>query len=300
MGATKERITQGGMTKKTKSISDLVKNYSLDSEDSRDWIIATRKVILELSNLDEKSYLKVLQTTIAELKEIIGPSEWKKSEKAKEKKGSKRYQKQLSCLLEKFGTGPQLLHGKTLEERISEYYQYLDHVERCWQQARDCFRAGRYAFAVFFSILTIEETGKLSFIWPELMGVKLPRQEPPASGRKTPFYHHSKKHCIAAFNGAIVNARLDKLLGVNRIKSFIDDAANGKLEDLRQSCLYSEPSISTCVIPGNTIRRQDSMEYVVLSGEIMRDLLPCLPGDETKLRKEIEEFESSVGLQLDD
>jgi AbiV family abortive infection protein len=287
------------MGEKNKSIFDLVEQYSSDSEDPRDSIIAIRKILLELSSLDQESFLKLLETTIAEAREIVGSSEYDKSEKSKDKKGSKRYQNNSLRLIEELGAGPRLLHGETLEERISEYYQYIDHVERCWQQARDCFRAGRYAFAVFFSILTIEETGKLSFIWPELMGVKLPRPEPPTSGRKTPFYHHSKKHCIAAFTGAIVNGRLDKLLGLNRVKSFIDDAASGKLEEIRQNCLYSEPSIDTNVIPGNRINRQYSLEHVVLSGEIMRDLLPCLPGDETRLRKQVEKFESSVGLRLD-
>ena len=108
------------MGEKNKSIFDLVEQYSSDSEDPHDNIIAIRKILLELSDLDKESFLKLLETTIAKSREIVGSSGYDKSEKNKDKKGSKRYQNNSLRIIEEFGAGPRLLHGETLEERISE------------------------------------------------------------------------------------------------------------------------------------------------------------------------------------
>ena len=48
---------------------------------------------------------------------------------------------------------------------------------------------------------------------------------------------HRKKHFMGVISGAVINERLDRIVGEKRISALLQDADSGKIEGFRQSCL---------------------------------------------------------------
>jgi AbiV family abortive infection protein len=192
--------------------------------------------------------------------------------------------------------GRTLLTAGSLDDQLVQYSRYIHHVNECWYQARDCYRAERYPFSAFFSILTLEEVGKLSTLWAELLAYDAPSVCTVA--RRDPRYNHRKKHFLAACQGALVNSRLDRLLGLEQINKFIAHAESGHLETIRQSCLYAE--LGGGDFPSTSITEEDARQLCVLSGEVMADVLGHFPWEWERMIAQVKEFEREVGLEPED
>ncbi len=228
------------------------------------------------------------------LQEKLEPDELKASAGVGVLKSATERWDRFSEILDKTGldtTGPTLLPAGTLESQLVVYSDYVSHVNDCWCQARDSFLSGRFAFSAFFSILTLEETGKLSTLWVELLNHDAPRGPTPT--RKDPRYSH-KKHFMAACQGALVNARLDRLLGVQLVNEYLAKAESGLLESLRQSCLYT--SIGTGGLPRDSVDRDEAKNLCVLSGEVMADVLGNFPWEWKRMSSDVSSFERGVGM----
>jgi hypothetical protein len=158
--------------------------------------VRARRSMFTLENLRE---LK------REIETRIGAEQLKACEKVEAAKSAPERWLRFSEILDQTGlesTGPTLLPAGSLDLQLDWYSRYIHHANDCWFQARDSFRVDRYSFSAFFSILTLEETGKLSTLWIELLNYDAPRG--PLPTRKDPRYHHSKKHFMAACQGALV------------------------------------------------------------------------------------------------
>jgi AbiV family abortive infection protein len=267
-----------------------------DSKDPIEWILFTRK---ELAGKKDRESCKQL---LAELEEKIGMEGLNKSREVLIKKdGDKQWSNFSEILNESLSLGPRLITAITLEEAVAQYFKYHKHAESCWFQACDCFRSGRYPFSAFFSILALEETGKLSFLWNELLSFQPDNaSKTPTVRKKDPLYHHSKKHVIAACQGALVNDRLDRLIGLERVKTFIENAASGELEAIRQGCLYSDYTSNGPSIPLERVSRDDACLLAVISGEIMADVLGNFPWEWERMIKAVKKFEFENGLSTGD
>lgn len=258
------------------------------SEDPKAFILAARCCLSRLTP-------ERLGDLLRELEATLGSEDLKESEGIRTAKLATERWTRFTAILDDTGlerTGPTLLPAGNLDTQLEWYFRYIHHANDCWFQARDCFRADRYSFSAFFSILTLEETGKLSTLWVELLNYDAPRG--PLPTRKDPRYHHSKKHFMAACQGALVNGRLDRLLGLSVVGEYLARAESGELEKLRQACLYT--GIGTGEFPSLEVTREDARNLCVFSGEVMADVLGGFPWEWERMSSDVTEFERSVGL----
>ena len=121
--------------------------------------------------------------------------------------------------------------------------------------------------------------------------------KPPARipRRGSPFYSHPQKHLLAAGAGAIVNSRLDRILGVDRVFQFLEEVRSGAVERLRQSALYADLGENGPVVPGDRFGEEKARIYLVLAGELMAEVLGFEPPEWERLLGSVQAFEREIG-----
>ena len=92
-----------------------------------------------------------------------------------------------------------------------------------------------YPLGAFIAILVIEEIGKLSRLPHDLFAYDQPRHAQPATLVDR---DHRRKHFIGVMSGALINARLDRVLGKDVIRRVLHEAESDVMERTRQACLY--------------------------------------------------------------
>jgi hypothetical protein len=107
------------------------------------------------------------------------------------KDGSRRFSKLMEERTQTFKGQPSLLSGATFEICLEQYKALIAHVERRWADACEFYKLGNYPFATFFSILVIEEIGKLSRLAQDLIAYDMPRAGAPNG---TVERSHRRKH----------------------------------------------------------------------------------------------------------
>jgi len=211
------------------------------------------------------------------------------------KDGPRRIAKLGSVHAELYGDSPSLIALGTFQECLAQYSRLVGHVENVWNDACQQFRAKKYPFCTFFSIFAIEEIGKLGRLWFDLLAWDRPqnvvRKELGQLSRD-----HRKKHFMGVMSGAVVNARLDRILGVRRIKQLLQDAESGQLERLRQSCLYIDMQDGRTITPADVIGEDTAKFFVVLAGELWAEVLGHFPWEFEKMNKKVTAFEIEIGI----
>jgi AbiV family abortive infection protein len=208
----------------------------------------------------------------------------------------KRYSGELSAFL---SSGFQVVAGPTQEEMAQQLLQIIKHAEGLWNDATLLFSRKKYATACFLSIVCIEECAKInfgrfqtqfSFVYPKTSAANLPR--------KSALTSHEMKHFLAACAGALVNARMDRVLGIKRVNSFISDCEKGKLEKLRQSCLYADinQSRSTVLLPNEQITKEQALFYTCLAGELLAEVAGIHYSIWERLLHKVDKFEEKHGI----
>lgn len=197
-----------------------------------------------------------------------------------------------------YGDSPPLLAPGTFDECLVQYQRLIAHVESLWDDACRHFHEARYPLAAFLAILAIEEVGKLGRLWFDLLAWDRPMSLPSADlgrlGRD-----HRKKHFMGVVSGALINARLDRILGEKAIKSLLQDVDSGKIESFRQSCLYIDMVDGKTVLPSDRVSMDDARFYVVLAGELWAEVLGHFPWDFEAMQAKVISFERSVGFDED-
>jgi AbiV family abortive infection protein len=153
--------------------------------------------------------------------------------------------------------------------------------------------------STFISILAIEEIGKLGRLWFDLLAWDRPQK----TNKKElgPFGRdHRKKHFTAVVAGAVINARLDRILGIKSIKQLLQDVESGKLERLRQSCLYIDVVDRFVVTPEEVIDSETARFFAILAGELWAETLGRFPWDFQKMIDKVTAFEIAVGIKKSD
>lgn len=92
---------------------------------------------------------------------------------------------------------------------------------------------------------------------------------------------------MVAGQGALVNSRLDHLLGFESIKQFIDDVEAGEIERLRQAALYADHDGTELLLPENRISEEAALFHLTLAGELMAEVLGFEPETWNALREEV-------------
>jgi len=197
--------------------------------------------------------------------------------------------------------GP-LGRGVSDEEDVAAFSNLVSHAENLWKDACLLFKNKRYAPALFLSIVSLEEIGKIAVAKVQLFA----RQQARETGefkelkvlrpRDNPLYSHTQKHLLAACAGAVVNSRLDRLLGVDNVNKFLSDVEGHKVEQLRQKCLYAELHGRAQHLPYESVTESDARFYLVLAGEILAEVSTFAGPDLLDFLTKVEEIEKDLGL----
>lgn len=211
------------------------------------------------------------------------------------KDGVRLFEKLGKFQSEAYGDGPSLITGKTFGECLSQYQTLCGYVEELWTRACEYFTQEKYPMATFFSILAIEEIGKLGRIWDDLMAwdqdVDKKKVDVGVLSKS-----HQKKHFLGVIPGSIINARLDRLIGQKTVKSILEDVESGRIEKLRQSCLYIDFKDGRAQLPDEQVDQETARIFVTLSGELWMEILGHFPWDFYRMLERVKEAELKIGL----
>jgi AbiV family abortive infection protein len=194
-----------------------------------------------------------------------------------------------------------LLGGSSIEGDVADFAKLNRHVERLWDDASLLFRKRRYSRATGVAISCIEEAGKLAVARIQVYSRELERRgvmrkpataAPRARRRRPRLYSHQDKHMLAAVGGALINSRLDRILGMDRVVAFLDDVERHKIEPFRQSCYYADRNADGMLLPDRIVRK-DATFYVVLAGELLVEVQANIHEFDRLLRK-VQRFERSI------
>lgn len=196
-------------------------------------------------------------------------------------------------------TGKSLVAASNQDAAYAQFARVVDHAEGLWDDACALFLRDRFATALALSITCLEEVGKIGVARLDLaLRVASPQphpKKPTTSRRRNPFYSHSQKLLLAAGAGALVNSRLDRVLGMSAVIAFLEDVESDKIESLRQSCLYSDADAGKLILPSERISREQAKLYVVLSGEVLAEVAGLAPSEWKRLIARVQEFEKQIG-----
>lgn len=209
------------------------------------------------------------------------------------KEGLRRFIKMTGLHAEMADNNPSLLNGSTFEECLQQYLKIVGHLERLWTDSRDLYRRGHYPLAAFTAILLLEEMGKIGLIWRELMAYDSPRstvKKLNGIGRS-----HRQKAFMGVAAGALINTRLDRILGIKVVRQIIQDAESGKLETIRQACLYVDYVDGSVTTPGERIGQDQAKLFVLLAGEIWAETYGHFPFEFERMIELVSTFETELG-----
>lgn len=190
-------------------------------------------------------------------------------------------------------SSPAFLTETTFDLKVEQYKALIGHVEALWATASATYLAGNYPLAAFLSILTIEEVGKLSHLWQELLLHDVPR---PAVVADLSNKSHRKKHFIAVVAGGLVNSRMDRILGKEVVRKLIHEAESDELEKTRQASLYVDHIDGKTLLPSDVIDVERSRVLTVLAGELMAEVLGHYPWDFNRMIANVTTFELAIGI----
>lgn len=243
----------------------------------------------------DRGFLEKLSQEMQEKMEASGykPDSDAISEELGRRDGARRMSRLNEITSEAFRTNRSLLTGESFDECLNQYKRLLDHVEKTWSGACSLFLNGNHPLAAFTAILVIEEVGKLSRLKDDLMhydsAIERPNGEPVMRD-------HRKKHFIGVMSGAVINSRLDRILGKGVIRKILNQAENNELERIRQNCLYIDIVNGKAVSPHEVVDVDMARTLCILAGELMAETLGFFPWEFERMIDEVSKFEIAVGI----
>lgn len=223
-------------------------------------------------------------------------------EKLIAKNQSVRFEKYVEVQNELLATGKSLVVAESYEAAYERFKRIVAHAEGLWEDACHLFTRGRYPTALAMSITCVEEIGKIGVARFQLALDENARQKGRSpklplrvKHRARPFYSHTQKLLLAAGAGALVNARLDRILGLAPGIDFLDRVERNEIEIQRQSCLYADANEEHLLLPAEQIGREAAEFYVVLAGELLAEVGGFEPEEFEILLEKAQAFERSIG-----
>ncbi len=213
-----------------------------------------------------------------------------------------RYSGELSGFL---SSGFKVVTGLTFDEMTQQLLQIVKHAESLWDESMLLFNIGRYSTACFLSIVCIEECAKINFGMFQVLVSATSKtsssnqRASTVSRKRGPLTSHTMKHFLAACSGALVNSRMDRILGMDKVASFISDCETGRIEELRQRCLYTDiaQSGNKVILPMEQISGEQALFYVCLAGEILAEAGGIEPSTWEKLLEKVDKFEKEKNVK---
>jgi len=292
------------------------KSQGMDDFDKQTRALLTRvpsflNLMKNIRNGDHKSYVEILRSIMV-LSNHPGVKERLKSEIREEiilagvnidsvslsqnlikKDTFRRFGEYVDGINKHLSSYQSFLSEGNFDSRLNQYKSIIDYVEKTWAGACDLYKRGNYPLSTFVSILVIEEIGKLACIFLDLVFHDRfrPKKRDGAVERD-----HRVKHFVGVVSGALVNARLDRVLGKGVVRKILNQAERGELENIRQGCLYIDIRKGLTVTPRDIVSARDAKVLVVLAGELMADALGHFPWEFERLLGAVIEFERAIGF----
>jgi hypothetical protein len=107
---------------------------------------------------------------------------------------------------------------------------------------------------------------------------------------------HRRKHFIGVVSGALINSRLDRILGKDVVKKLLHEAESDEFEKTRQACLYIDIRNGVPVTPAEQISEGRARTLVILAGELMAEVLGHFPWEFERMLDAVMTFEEEIGL----
>ena len=253
--------------------------------------VLQRRVVLALSQ-DRKVLEVILREVQTKAERIIGERD-KNKKLFPLKDIENRFLSLTSERSEVLAQHASLLTGETFDACVSQYKALIGHVEAQWRLASELCLSGNFPLAAFVSILVIEEIGKLTHLGDDLIwfdaGERRERGRGVARG-------HRRKHLIGVLSGALVNARLVRVLGLDVVRRILGEAESNVLERTRQSCLYIDIGRGGPVLPDEVVSKERASELTVLAGELMAEVLGYFPWEFDRMLDSVVRFEMALGM----
>ena len=250
-----------------------------------------RRVVFALAQ--DRSVLEaILRELQAKAAEVIGNGD-DIDKRLALKDGQRHFSRLTSERSDAFACHGSLLTGGTFDACLSQYKALIGHVEVQWHAASELWLSGNFPLAAFVSILVIEEIGKLTHVGEDLTWFDAGEGRVRGKGVAR---SHRRKQLIAILSGALVNARVDRVLGVDVVRRILGEAENNGLEKTRQSCLYIDIGKGGPVLPAEAISAERARELTVLAGELMAEVLGYFPWEFDRMLDNVVRFEMAAGL----
>lgn len=230
---------------------------------------------------DEERLKKLLAALVGTLSDVATITGTKMDEIEKivnmvfvKKKPVERMKKHAIAIGDFLNNGFTVLTGSP-EKMLKQLEAYIRYAENLWENAVMMFQKSSYALACFLSIVCIEECSKISFgefqYYRTVMRGKSNDEIKPRG--KNPLSQHNKKHFVAACSGALVNTRMDDIVGIDKVTEFIEDCETGKLERVRQMCLYADVNKEgAIVIPEAVVTKEQAAFYITVAGLLLSQI----------------------------
>ena len=218
------------------------------------------------------------------------------------KQVERRFRVSLFIMDQMLKEGPSLIgEDKSLKE--SNWNLCVESVFELWEASACLWNNGKFATATALAISALEETGKLAAERMRVAGARsikfsdddVRALEEEWNLRRKPFLDHFTKSVLAVMSGALINARLDRVVGIDFVIDFLRMAEEGKLEAIRQQCLYLDVKENLLQRPQDAVSAEVASRYVALAGEVLAEIL-FDPKDWESRLKIVADFELGAGL----
>ena len=209
------------------------------------------------------------------------------------KGGEGRFSRMISEKSQAFTRNASLLNGGSFEACLTQYKALIGHVEAQWRLASEVCLGRNYPLAAFIAILVMEEIGKLTHLGEDLIWFDADPRRKRGKGVAT---NHRKKQLIGVLSGGLINARLDRVLGVDVVRRILGEAESGVLEKTRQSCLYVDIGSTGPVLPSDVVSAERGRELTILAGELMAEELGYFPWEFDRMLDSVVRFEIDLGM----
>ena len=243
---------------------------------------------------DPETRSKFLTDSLAAAERVLGHQDLKKAQQRSLRKDADERLSTLAKERQRMGTAqPSLLSGVDFDECLIQYKALIAHVESTWADACGLYRQENYPLATFLSILVIEEIGKLTNLYFDLLLFDIERPTPQSQSVDG---SHKRKQLIGVFTGALVNARLDRVIGFDVVRKLLNRVQSNGLEQLRQDCLYIDVQDGRAVTPRERIGPDQANLLTVFAGEVMAEVLGHFPWEFERMLDNVIAFERSIGM----
>lgn len=211
-----------------------------------------------------------------------------------------RWEWYTDLLQDAISKNPPLVTGQTPEQKLEQFLQLVGEAESPWDDCVLLFLNKRYARATSLAISCMEEAGKIGVAQFQILlpvAAKDRARTNKARRKGNPLFSHPHKHLLACGSGALVNSRVDRVLGMDQVIRFLESAESGDIVRLREATLYTDLTADGLNIPSVVVSVDQARFYVVLAGELVAEVFGLAPQDEwERLRGKVSSFEEEVGL----